>query len=306
MKVALNLISRNNPPPLVDYSNVNVEEKDVGGLIFKKLISDSPTLISRFGSEEIKSLKEYKLRLNTLPMRYYYYKKGWINNYAPFSCNNLFDSTFRWNNFKDDWRSYYNLFVNAMSEIDVLGSWLFWEKVYQKELRSTLKVRLSRLEPYYHSINWLNALTNKKVLVIHPMKESILRQFDKKNLLFDGGKGMPDCQLSVMQALYFDDANYNTWVKIYEYYLNEVEKFDFDIVIIGNGSWGMPLGAYLKSKGKKVIHLGGAVQLLFGIMGNRWFNDYPFVRNLMNEHWIYPNPSETPKWSLSYDKKAYW
>ena len=300
------MISRNSSPTLVDYSNVNIKEIDAGVVLFNKLIGDSPVLISRFGSEEIKSLKEYKLRMNSWPIRYYYYKKGWINDYAPFSTKNLFDSTFRWNNFRDDWYKYYRLFTTAMSEIDILGSWLFWEKVYQKELQTSIKIRLSRLEPYYHSTNWLLALHNKKVLVIHPMKESILRQFEKKDLLFESGKGMPDCHLSVMQALYFDDNKYNTWVKIYEYYLNEVEKFDFDIVIIGNGSWGMPLGAYLKNKEKKVIHLGGAVQLLFGIMGNRWFNDYPFVRDLMNEHWIFPNPSETPTWSEGYDKKAYW
>jgi hypothetical protein len=118
---------------------------------------------------------------------------------------------------------------------------------------------------------------------------------------------MPSFDLKLLKAVYFDDKNYNTWNKIWNCYIENVSLIDFDIAIIGNGSWGLPLGNYIKMElQKKSIHLGGATQLLFGIMGNRWYKDYPFIKNLMNEHWIFPDLKNTPNWAENYDNKAYW
>ena len=50
----------------------------------------------------------------------------------------------------------------------------------------------------------------------------------------------------------------------------QIDKEDFDICLIGAGAYGFPLAAYVKRKGKKAVHLGGALQLLFGIKGSRW------------------------------------
>lgn len=44
-------------------------------------------------------------------------------------------------------------------------------------------------------------------------------------------------------------------------------KINFDTAIIGCGAYGMPLAAQIKNAGRQAIHLGGAVQLLFGIKG---------------------------------------
>ena len=52
-------------------------------------------------------------------------------------------------------------------------------------------------------------------------------------------------------------------------------------------SHGMPLAARLKKAGKKSIHLGGAVQILFGIkekMGRK-----KEFRKMYNKFWIYPS-----------------
>ena len=50
----------------------------------------------------------------------------------------------------------------------------------------------------------------------------------------------------------------------------EIDKIDFDIAILGCGAYGYPLASYIKSIGKKAIHIGGATQLIFGIKGKRW------------------------------------
>ncbi|MBD0726565.1 hypothetical protein B6A10_15435 [Flavobacterium sp. L1I52] len=46
--------------------------------------------------------------------------------------------------------------------------------------------------------------------------------------------------------------------------------------------------------GKKSVHLGGATQILFGIIGKRWELEYD-MSDFFNVHWIRPNSNEKPK-----------
>jgi glycerol-3-phosphate dehydrogenase len=64
-------------------------------------------------------------------------------------------------------------------------------------------------------------------------------------------------------------------------------KIDYDIAIIGAGAYGFPLATRFKHQGKQAIHIGGAIQILFGIKRHRW-NNIPRVAKHYNEHWIYP------------------
>lgn len=52
--------------------------------------------------------------------------------------------------------------------------------------------------------------------------------------------------------------------------------------------------------GKKAIHMGGATQMLFGIKGKRWEDEYG---EFMNEHWIRPSKEETP---INADENREW
>ena len=51
--------------------------------------------------------------------------------------------------------------------------------------------------------------------------------------------------------------------------------------------------------------MGGATQLLFGIMGSRWDTD-PFISKLYNEYWVRPDQSETPKNADVVENGCYW
>lgn len=72
--------------------------------------------------------------------------------------------------------------------------------------------------------------------------------------------------------------------------------------------------------GKTAVHLGGGLQLLFGIKGKRWDDsnygvkefaqyeglmDKPYC-SLYNNHWIRPLPSDTPKNIKKLDGAIYW
>ena len=88
---------------------------------------------------------------------------------------------------------------------------------------------------------------------------------------------------------------------------NEAMKMDFDIAIIGCGAYGMPLAAKLKQAGKQAIHLGGATQLLFGIKGKRWVENYPSkIATLFNDAWVYPDEIEVPQAAKVVEGGCYW
>ena len=72
---------------------------------------------------------------------------------------------------------------------------------------------------------------------------------------------------------------------------------------IETGAYGMFLGDYCKSLGKKAVHVGGALQLYFGIKGKRWDED-----GFYNEHWIRPQKSDMPEGAELFEcgTFAYW
>lgn len=71
-----------------------------------------------------------------------------------------------------------------------------------------------------------------------------------------------------------------------------------------------------KKMGKQAIHLGGVLQLLFGIKGNRWENPnygvkewgipYGSYSNLINDFWIKPSDKEKPQQSDQVEGACYW
>ena len=96
---------------------------------------------------------------------------------------------------------------------------------------------------------------------------------------------------------------------------DEMDKTDYDICLIGCGAYGFPLAAHAKRKGKKAVHLGGALQLLFGIKGKRWeAKDYATkwhlpqdaYSSLFNEYWVRPSINETPSTALKVEGGCYW
>jgi hypothetical protein len=97
---------------------------------------------------------------------------------------------------------------------------------------------------------------------------------------------------------------------------DEIDKREYDICLLGCGAYGFPLAAHIKRRKKKAFHLGGVLQLLFGIKGNRWVNNpihemnsgLPIGSyvNLMNEYWIRPANQLISKNAEQVENSCYW
>lgn len=68
---------------------------------------------------------------------------------------------------------------------------------------------------------------------------------------------------------------------------------DAKVVLIGCGALGMPLARRLKEAGRCAIVMGGAIQVLFGIRGQRWKN-HPVISRFWNAAWVSPGVDERP------------
>lgn len=78
----------------------------------------------------------------------------------------------------------------------------------------------------------------------------------------------------------------------------------------------LPLAAHAKKQGKKAVHLGGSLQLLFGIKGRRWEDPYYGVKewgipygsysSLINEYWVRADKNEKPQNAMQVESGCYW
>ena len=204
--------------------------------------------------------------------------------------------------------------LNDMSYVEILGSWLPSEKLFEEKLGKHKKVRLLYMEPFWSLPPWTKALEGKDVLVVHPFAETIEMQYEKRKFLFKNNI-LPDFKLhtiKAVQSLAGTKTDYSDWFEALESMKQQMNNINYDICLIGAGAYGFPLAAHAKRSGKKAVHLGGSLQLLFGIKGKRWENpeygkasgvDYS---KLINEYWVRPHENDKLLNATVVENACYW
>lgn len=198
---------------------------------------------------------------------------------------------------------------DAMPALDVLGSWRHEELLLSRRLSHVQRIGLHDLLPYWGD-NWLCSLKDKRVLVVHPFKNTIRDQYKMRDKLFLEEKFCPNFRsLDVIvppQTNGFRTEGYVSWGDALDKLKAEVDSCpDFDVALIGCGSYGMPIAAHIKRAGKIALHLGGSTQLLFGIGGRRWDSDNRFSA-LKTDFWCRPSVSDTIPEKDMVENGCYW
>ena len=271
-------------------------EKNNQSFLYNKVLSGKPAMIARFGANEIKAVLYPRF-----PSLLKFFLKKLIFR-RMFTGAGFFPSN------EENIVKFSKIMIDDIKIIDVLGSWRLEEFFLRKELKNTNKIKLQNLEPYFYGNPWSKALEDKKILVIHPFAESIIEQYKKKDLLFTNQYILPNFKLDVIKAVQSVSGEKNpfeNWFQALEFMKNQVLKKDFDIALIGCGAYGFPLAAHVKRIGKQAIHLGGSLQILFGIKGKRWDN-HPVISKLYNEHWIRPRVEDKPSKAHLVEDACYW
>lgn len=289
--------------------------------IYELLMSPKPCMICRFGSTELTTVVGFmEMRKKThSPFKYLLGKSpAWWNK--SFLCKQIRDFSGFFPADSKKVEDFVDLVLEDIKQIDVLGSWVQSEKFLNSELSHCKKVFLKDLEPFWTEKPWTMALEGKKVLVVHPFANQILDQYQRhRSQLFSNPLVLPNFELETMpavQSLGGENHGFNDWFDALQYMKNEIDKHDYDVCLIGCGAYGMSLAAHVKRKGKKAVHLAGALQLLFGIIGNRWENPNYGVKewgipvgaysNLINKYWVRPGKEGRPVNANKVEGACYW
>ena len=194
-----------------------------------------------------------------------------------------------------------NYFINHYTKKDIIiskSAWLF---------------HICQLENV-----WTKALKGKRVLVISPFTETIRQQYQKRELLFPGKEILPEfgellTYKSLMTIGDMRDDRFATWFEALEHMKREILAMDFEVALLGCGAYGFPLAAEIKKAGKQAVHMGGILQILFGIMGKRWdgtrnggaLHIQKDIAKYYNEYWTYPL-EERPREASKVEYGPYW
>lgn len=307
-----------NQPPALQYEE-NPER--ASKTIYDLLMEDKPCMIARFGAFELGTTVNY-IGVKAHKTNLFKYVTGktlewwWNKNWISFMHNNagFFPPT------QEHIARFCELMIKDTNEVDVLGSWQKNEYHLSNELKHAKKIQLMYLDPYWSVQPWSRALKEKNVLVIHPFAETIRSQYEKRELLFKNPEILPEFKslqvIKAVQSLGGESNGFNDWFEALAYMKTEIDKCDYEVCLIGCGAYGFPLAAHVKRSGKKAIHMGGSLQLLFGIRGKRWEDPaygvtawgarYSAYSSLMNIYWKRPEENEKTQNAQQVEGACYW
>ncbi len=294
--------------------------------IYNLLSSGKPCMIARFGTTEINCINNYLCVHSPEP----YLKKCWNyitdKTHTPWWNKDHFHTMSIYSGIfpetQDTAERFSERYLQDIPQIDILACHQYYEK-YMPLKKNVQHIQILTLDPFYVELPWTRILKNKKVLIVHPFERTIREQYKKRCNLFKNPNILPDFKLityKAVQTIAGNNSQFNSWFEALKYMEDEISRLDFDIAILGCGAYGLPLAAFIKKIGKQAIHMGGSTQLLFGILGKRWteqfkgktWNYLPGVElnldysDLFNDNWSYPLPEDTPKDKEKVEDSCYW
>lgn len=277
-------------------------QKDANELVKTALLSSNSFIFGRHGTNEVQIalhalMREKQITETAITSAE---QKGQCEHSGLFSVN-------------DETLSRFNrLLIEATQRTDIYGSlWLIGESYYIKHYlpKESIVTHTNMMDFWHYEEPFTYALKGQKVLVVHYLAEQIKEQYKKRELLFGNPKVLPEFKLMAMPAVQTiagtRDPRFETWFEALDYMYEETKKFDYDVALLGCGAYGMPLASKLKKDGKKVIYMGGVLQMLFGIKGKRW-DDEPKAAALYNEYWVNPDPTLKPTGAATVEGGCYW
>lgn len=312
------IVCKLNPKSFSIAKLPRILDADMISRSIKNIIaSDKPCMIARFGSNELDITARY-ISMQKYRNNYMSYILGKTPNWwweqsliKRFQNNAGFINPSQENLIK-----FSKQMIEDMKLVDILGSWRKDEMLFKEELCNALKVKMMYLEPFWSSSPWTQALKGKKVLVIHPFADTIKKQYEKRELLFKNKDILPEFAslrtIKAVQSIGNDNqCQFTNWFDALHFMEQQMDVIDYDICLIGCGAYGFMLAAHAKRTGHKAVHLGGALQLLFGIIGKRWFSPsnttlYSIYKDLLNEYWTTPSESEKPNAAKTVEGGCYW
>lgn len=139
---------------------------------------------------------------------------------------------------------------------------------------------------------WLEHLRHRRVLLVCPfadlLRDRATRETYERVWAGVGKRWFEPASVeSVELPLGFDPETQRRWgtaLDLLEDVDSRVARADFDCALIAAGGLGIPLAARVKERGGVAVSLGGHLQVMFGVHGERWRSRREWA-GLFNEAW---------------------
>lgn len=236
--------------------------------------------------------------------------------------------------------NFIKIYLESLGSIDVFASWndrfLDFEHALYSSYISISKpntkrlgggiVELTALESFYTSREhwWQTLFAGRCVLVISPFVESIKKQLTagKRGKVWRGrweGFWPDDIEFKYIKfehpwSLLSKEEQAKPALAMSKCFVDKLKRFekeidaagDFDIALVGAGCYSLPLCAYIKNNKRRIaFHLGGGLQMMFGVYGTRWDISSGVFKEYVNEEWIRPSGNEIPSGYKMQEGGAY-
>ena len=273
------------------------------------LRSDGPFAAGKVGTTELMTL-EYFDRQIQLPWPQ---SASWRRPTTRlYECSGFFPIA------KREILAWVSLFLESLETMDLIAEWQTPDtflSAYENRLLTlrapcSSRISLNALHPVHPPALWLTELCSLRWLVISPFAATIHSQLPHlEKLGFFPPEALPllphvraNCQiLRCPQLPHLEPPRHRDWFETLAEMKLKMQSLSFDVALVGAGAWSLPLVAHAKKLGKKGLHLGGQLQLLFGIKGGRWEQG-----NFYNEAWVRPVGEERPAGFMRMENGAYW
>jgi|MDTB01.3.fsa_nt_gb hypothetical protein len=264
-------------------------------VIVELLDSGEPALISRLGGVETLSIIEFRTFASLRNHQISRLKKN-----AGFFINN-----------ETDLDSFVSLNINSLKRSDLLA---YWDCPGQFDLFNDLDLdvqytTLKSYEPFWTANNWISTMKKKNICIVSPFIETMKKQISSLNKIH-ANLDMQKHNYSFVLApqtngSYKHSFDKPSWFQRLDIMKEKILKKEPDLVLIGAGSYGPPLGSILKDLGISSMVCGGALQLYFGILGKRWEERDDYSK-IFNDYWTRVSNDEIPDGHKLIEDGCYW
>jgi len=278
---------------------------DSNEYIIKKIQSNKPFLISRLGVGA-ETIVTYNILLNQPIHNGNIYR---LNNNNGIYCNN-------YEELKEYSVKYSTCVKHSTAICEWGGNTLTPFEPYFINAYNLHRLTYKVLEPFYcieENIKpWSHYLLGKTVLIINPFTESMQEQLKNGFQIYKNKPLFLEGQKFIFYKSYVTSGSnwiHSNWIETFDKMCEDISKLDFDIALLGCGGYGLPLCDFIFTKmNKTAIYVGGGLQLLFGVMGNRWI-EQPFWKRVITENdtkFIRPNANEQIQNQNNIEGACFW
>lgn len=284
------VLRKTNLPVGYGPSPVALPRPDSADAIRHELLANKPSFVARFGWTEINAIIAYTEGIQR-GVRYGWLARSGIRHFVD-NPRLLKEMSGFFTNDIQSVKKFCHYQMDIMEDIDICVSWMKQERFVEKYMHNAVWVSDRALFDPSVDVPWTRALHGKRVLVVSPFAKSIELQYSKRDKLFENKDYLPEFDLHTyrpVQVVNDEVTDYGAWWEALEVMKAEISEYEFDVALLACGAFGHPLCAHIKSIGRKSVYMGGELQLLFGIYGDRWVGN-----PIINEHWIRPLKEDLP------------